>query len=423
MKLGDGVHLTYCSNIHPGESWAEVRRNIDRFILAVRDRVAPGREFGIGLRLSAQAAAELAEPAALAELQECLHRERLYIFTINGFPYGAFHGTRVKEGVYLPDWRDAERLRYTNLLADLLAELLPADPTVAGSISTVPGAYKSALSGPEDFARIVEHLLRHVAHLVALRARTGRMIALALEPEPCCLLETTEEVVAFFTRELYSPVATRRLGELSGLDAAAATRALRDHLGVCLDLCHAAVEFENAAEVVGRLGSADIRVHKLQISAGLRLPTIDATALDALKRFDDAVYLHQVVQRGPQGLARFADLPAAFDSLPGPAPDGEWRVHFHVPIFLERLVPFESTQAFVREVLAIQRCTPVSPHLEVETYTWGVLPEPYRSGPVDAAVARELAWVLDELGAAVSPVAPGTEARRRDDGIARREPV
>src|SRR5664279_1012425 len=135
----------------------------------------------------------------------------------------------------------------------------------------------------------------------------------------------------------------------------------------------------------------------MQISAGLRLPVLDREALAALRRFEDPVYLHQVVQRGPDGIVRFADLPEAFASLDGPSADREWRVHFHVPIFLDRLAPFGSTQSFIREVLAVQRARPLTAHLEVETYTWGVLPEPFRSGSVDEAVARELAWVRTEL--------------------------
>ena len=401
MKLGDGVHLTYCSNIHPGESWAEVRVNLDRHVLAVRDRLSAPGDFGVGLRLSARAATELSEPAALAELQEFLARNGLYVFTINGFPYGTFHGTRVKEGVYLPDWRDPERLRYTNLLADLLADLLPAsspeDTAIEGSVSTVPGAFKPAMGGPQDVASMVEHLLLHVAHLVALRLRTGRLIALALEPEPHCFLETIDEVIDFFKRDLHGPAAVRRTMQLTGLDTATAARALHDHLGLCLDLCHAAVEFENAAESIRRLDESGIRILKLQISAGLRLPSLEAEAIEALKRFDDPVYLHQVVQQDASGLTRFADLPEAFAALQGSTTAREWRVHFHVPIFLDRLAPFASTQPFVREVLAMQRGRPVSAHLEVETYTWGVLPEPFRAGTIDESVARELSWVRAEL--------------------------
>lgn len=417
MNLGGGVHLTYCSNIHPGESWAEVRANVERHVLAVRQRVLPEGDFGVGLRLSARAAAELSAPAALAEFRAFLARHRLYVFTLNGFPYGPFHGRRVKEGVYLPDWRDPERLRYTDQLADLLAALLPADPTMEGSVSTVPGAFKPALGGPGDVALIVEHLLRHVAHLVALRARSGRLVTLALEPEPHCFLETIDEVVGFFARELHGPAAVGRLMQLAALDRDAAARALHEHLGVCLDLCHAAVEFEDPAAGPRRLAEAGIRVLKMQISAGLRLPTLDAAALQALQRFDDPVYLHQVVQRGPGGLQRFADLPAALAALqhsnaalaalrhsnaalaaPAAAAEGlEWRVHFHVPIFLERLAPFVSTQPFIREVLALHRARPLSSHLEVETYTWQVLPEAHRRGTVDEAVARELDWVRTEL--------------------------
>lgn len=399
MNLGRGVHLTYCSNIHPGESWAEVRANLEQHVIAVRDRLEPHGAFGIGLRLSARAAAELSEPAAFAEFQGFLDRNRMYVFTINGFPYGPFHGTRVKEDVYLPDWRDPERLRYTNQLADLLARLLPADASLEGSVSTVPGAFKPALGGDDDVALMTGHMLRHVAHLVALRASSGRLIALALEPEPHCFLETIDEVIEFFQRDLHSAAAVRRLVELTGLDRPAAAQALHDHLGICLDLCHAAVEFEDAVQCVRRLDIAGIRVHKMQISAGLRLPTLDAGAIEALRRFDDPVYLHQVVESAPTGLRRYGDLAEAFATLSGTNADREWRVHFHVPIFLDRLAPFASTQSFIREVLAIHRERPVSSHLEVETYTWGVLPEPFRSGSVDEAVARELAWVRTELAA------------------------
>lgn len=401
MKLGAGVHLTYCTNIHPGESWAEVRANLGRHVVAVRDRLLPAGAFGVGLRLSARAAGELSEPAALAELQGFLRRERMYVFTLNGFPHGRFHGSRVKEDAYLPDWCSPERLRYTNLLADLLAALLPAalpgEAVVEGSVSTVPGAYKPALGGEHDIALIVEHLLRHVAHLVDLRARSGRLIALALEPEPCCMLETLAEVIAFFERHLHGRAAVERVMALTGLTRAAAERALHEHLGICLDLCHAAVEFEDAAQGIRLLAAAGIRVPKMQISAGLRLPTLDAEAITALRRFVDPVYLHQVVQRGPAGLVRYTDLPEALVALPDATAGLEWRVHFHVPIFLDQLAPFASTQAFIREALAVQRTAPVSAHLEVETYTWDVLPEAFRGSSVDAAVARELAWVQTEL--------------------------
>lgn len=397
MKLDGRTHLTYCSNIHPGERWDEVRANLERHVLAVKADVSPTAPFGVGLRLSAQAAETLSEPVRLEELRRFLREHGLYVFTLNGFPYGPFHGTRVKEDVYLPDWRAPERLAYTNRLADLLAVLLPDDDGITGTISTVPGAFKPHIRTAADVAAMVEGLLRHVAHLVALRQRTGRRIALALEPEPHCFLETTDELIRFFTDELRTAYAADRLAALAGTDRARAGQALRDHLGICLDLCHAAVEFEDPRECLTRLAAADVPIGKIQISAGLRVPTLDAATITALRRFEDAVYLHQVVERNAAGLRRFLDLPDALATVDEPLAGREWRVHFHVPIFLETLENFESTQAFIREALAAHRESPRTEHLEVETYTWDVLPEAYRRGPVTDAVARELRWVLGEL--------------------------
>jgi hypothetical protein len=396
VKVGDS-HLTYCTNIHPGESWEEIRANLGRYLPQVKRRLSPDAPFGIGLRLSAAAAHSLREPVAMQEFDGFLRAEDLYVFTLNGFPYGAFHGTRVKEGVYLPDWRDDARLEYTNLLADLLASWLPPRSESCGSISTVPGAFKPNAASRDDVGRIVDRLLRHAAHLVDIERATGRRIVLALEPEPCCLLETVEETVRFFGEHLHSAAAAARLAGLAGLPPAAAERALRDHLGVCLDLCHAAVEFEEPAQCLRELERAGITVAKIQVTAGLRVPRVTEAATAALQGFDDAVYLHQVVERRTGALRRYADLGLALQS--GDWRDGgsEWRVHFHVPVFLDSLDGFSSTQPFVRETLRLHRQQPRTAHLEVETYTWSVLPPQYRGLPIEDAIASELTWVQGEL--------------------------
>jgi sugar phosphate isomerase/epimerase len=393
---GGRSHLTYCSNIHPGETWAEVRANLERYVPSVRDQVAPGQPFGVGLRLSAQAASDLSRVPVLEELRDFLARNDLYVFTVNGFPYGKFHGARVKEGVYLPDWRNDERLRYTDELADLLAKLLPDG--LQGSVSTVPGAFKPAVQEARDAQRIADNLFHHVAHLVELKRRTGRHIALALEPEPCCYLETVDETVEFFNRYLFRGPALAGLSELTGLSKADAATAMHDHIGVCLDLCHAAVEFEDPVGCVKQLQAAGIGIPKMQISSGLRLAELSTRALEGLRQFDDPVYLHQVVETGPDGLTRYLDLPEAMRSLDGRGREGrEWRVHCHVPVFLDDLGDFSSTQAFIRDVLRLHNQAPVSDHLEVETYTWNVLPEHLRAGGMDQAIARELTWVREEL--------------------------
>ncbi len=401
MKLEPhrNTHLTYCTNIHPGESWPEVRANLERYATAVKAAVAPERPFGIGLRLSAEAANQLADEEALAEFREFLDGNGLYVFTVNGFPYGRFHGSEIKEKVYLPDWRHEERLRYSNLLADLLAHLLPETPGLYGSVSTVPGGFKPAISSPRAVGEIAATLIRHVAHLVELRRKTGRTIILALEPEPCCFLETIDETADFFEAYLFSPMACTQLAGLCGLAPADAETALRRHIGVCLDLCHAAVEFENPAECLSRLQKSGITIGKVQISAGLRVAPIGDRTVDLLRPFDDGVYLHQVVASGADGLSRFTDLPAAFASQAATGDAEEWRVHFHVPIFLDDLGEFHTTQPFIREIMAHHRREPVSQHLEVETYTWDVLPERYREADVVKAVSRELAWAKEQATA------------------------
>jgi sugar phosphate isomerase/epimerase len=393
-------HLTYCTNIHPGETWAEVRANLERYVLAVRDRVAAGRRFGVGLRLSAEAAAALATPDALDALRTFLDAHDLYVFTINGFPYGVFHGTRVKEDVYLPDWLDDARLAYTDRLAELLAVLLPAEPGLEGSVSTAPGAYKPRVSGAGDAGRMAERLVRHAATLHRIRERTGKVVSLALEPEPCCYLETVAETVRFFQEHLFAAGAVAALARLTGLGRGESEAALRRHLGVCYDVCHMAVEFEDALDGLRTLRAAGIRIGKIQISAGLRvrLDPRDPALLDALRPFAEGVYLHQVVERRDGALTRYTDLPEALATVGqrGLEPR-EWRIHFHVPLFRQELGRFTNTQDHLRDVLGLLREEAHAAHLEVETYTWDVLPEEYRREDIVTAVARELSWVIDRL--------------------------
>jgi len=394
VRLGSS-HLSYCTNIHPGESWNEISANLAHYLPRVKRRVCPDAPFGVGLRLSAAAARSLSASDTLAQFAGFLRANDLYVFTINGFPYGPFHGTPVKEQVYLPDWGDEALLEYTNQLADLLAAL-PSDSEV-GSISTVPGAFKRNAVTPDAVAQIADRLIRHVAHLVKVERDTGRRIVLALEPEPCCLLETVDETVAFFGGHLYSRHAATRLASLAGLGVNDAEQALRRHLGVCLDVCHAAVEFEDPANCFGALAGAGIPIAKMQVTAGLRIPRVTADAIAALQRLAEPVYLHQVVERGSGALRRYVDIDAACASETWRSGDCEWRVHFHVPVFLEQLEDSSSTQPFVREMLALHRQQSRTPHLEVETYTWSVLPARAREVPIEEAIARELLWVQGEL--------------------------
>lgn len=390
MRIG-GQHLTYCSNIHAGESWVSVRDTLAAVLPELRARLAWSGAMGIGLRLSASAAEALDDPAALEEFRRFLADGPYYVFTINGFPYGAFHHTRVKEHVYEPDWRDPRRLVYTNRLAGLLAQLTEGVNVVAPSVSTVPGAFRPLVQDDGARGAVADGLLRHASYLVDLRRRTGRIITLAIEPEPACQMETTGEVIEFLTRWVCDP--DRVAGVAREVGVAMTVEDVRAHLGLCLDTCHLAVAHEEPVAALDAIEAAGIRIHKVQVSSALSVGAPQATvSLTALERFADDTYLHQVVEQGAT-LTRFTDLPDALAAARRKAAGhGPWRVHFHVPVFLEALGPFLTTQrhlqATVQEVLRRRLCS----QFEVETYTWDVLPPEHRTSGLVPAIARELAW-------------------------------
>lgn len=390
--------LTYCTNIHPGEAWQDVRRNLDSHLLEVKRSVSPHDPFPIGLRLSARAAGELDEREERRFSDWCAEQS-CFVLSVNGFPYGPFHGSSVKRSVYLPDWRQRERVAYTERLADLLAGWLPEG--VVGSISTAPVAFAAGF-GDADWPLVRRHVVEVASHLDRIRQSGGPTIVLAFEPEPRCVLETSAQAVAFFDRLALPP-------------------ALADLVGICFDCCHQAVEFEEPLEGLTQLRAAGVRIGKVQISSALRVLPHE---LDALESFDEPTYLHQVVARWQGGpTTRYDDLPHFLAELahdPGGrrrASLDECRVHYHVPIFAEHLGRCGTTRFFLEQLLPqLSRLTPDAA-LEVETYSWAVLPDELTSPRVAMDVVRELEWArlhLGELGhparAAVAGKRPGEAA-------------
>jgi hypothetical protein len=397
MDLGNGLgHLTYSTLVHPADDWEELYNSLVTYLPKVKARVAGNRAFGVSLRLSASSAQTLAASAAEREkLKRFLGENDMYLYTVNAFPYGAFKGTVVKEQVYEPDWRSEERTGYTIAVADVLAEI--GAPGMGLSIQTAPLGFKPRVTGRDVIASYTGHVLCVVAHLVALEARTGRLVQLALEPEPFCFLETTAETVDYFTQHLYSGAAAETLAKLARIPTAEAHAALRRHLGVVYDICHQAVEYEDIPRSLQQFTDAGIPIFKLQQAAALHIPKVTPLAVAMLKRYAKTIYLTQTLEKRDGKLNRFLNLDeaiAAFERDPGPR---EWRTHIHVPVFLEDLGELRTTRSAIADALRVHRKKPLSRHLEVETYTWDMLPDSLKSGDIIDYVCRELDWVRGQL--------------------------
>ena len=296
MNLGNGLgHLTYSTLVHPGDTWDEMWRSLTTYVPQVKSRVSPDAPFGVSLRLANASAETLAANAEERErLKAFLAENDLYLYTVNAFPYGPFKGVRVKEQVYEPDWRSEERTRYTMNVADVLAEI--GAPGMEPSIQTAPLGFKPNVTGPDVVASYAEHVLRVAAHLVDLERRTGTIVTLAIEPEPYCFLETTDETVAFFDEHLYSGPAATRLAELADLPVSHAHMALRRHLGIVFDICHQAVEYEDMSSSLGQLVAAGIPILKLQEAAALQIPLVTDEIVEVLRRYAETVYLTQTLE-------------------------------------------------------------------------------------------------------------------------------
>ncbi|MFI9584343.1 metabolite traffic protein EboE [Streptomyces sp. NPDC052236] len=383
---GSTVHLAYCTNVHPAEELDGILRQLAVFAEPVRERLGAAR-LGVGLWLPHRTARLLAhDEKALARLRGELSARGLETVTLNGFPYRGFHDPVVKRAVYAPDWSEPSRLAYTLDLARILSALLPEDAT-RGSISTLPLGWRTCWTpARHDRARRALDLLAE--GLAELAARTGRTIRVGIEPEPGCAVSTVRDACA----------------RLSGLDT--------EHIGVCLDACHLAVDFEEPGPALRRLAAAGLPVVKAQLSSALQADDpSDPAVRQALARFAEPRFLHQTRAGAHEALAHWDDLDLALRATGGPRArtpveaGWKWRVHFHVPVHADPCPPLTSTRPVLADTIQalLSGPRPLTDHLEVETYTWSVLPGTRRSaGPADkdalvTGIAAELAWARDRL--------------------------
>jgi hypothetical protein len=398
MNLGKGLgHLTYSTLVHQTDNWEQLWKSVNTYLPAVKARVAPGQKFGVCLRTSAPSAELLStEPTKRADLKQFFADNDLYLYTANAFVYGVFKKQIIKEEVYEPDWATPERREYTKKVANLLAELAPEG--INPSIQTAPLGFKPKVTGPDVVDAYTSNVIDVVAHLVELQKETGKIVTLGLEPEPRCYLETTDETIAYFKSHLFSPRTAERLAEKTGLHPADAAIAMKRHMGVVFDIGHQAVGYEDIPASLQKLVDNDVQIVKLQEAASMHIPNVTQKTVDALQQFAKTIYLSQTCERKDGKTTWFLNLEDAFEAFqkdPGPR---EWRTHFHVPVFLEKLGEhFGTTRFALEQALAFHKKTPLSTHLEIETYTWDVLPEHLKTGDIVEYVTREMEWVKGQL--------------------------
>ncbi|MGB3144522.1 MAG: metabolite traffic protein EboE [Maribacter sp.] len=397
MQVKKDLHLSYCTNIHPGQDWKSTFKSLQDFVPGIKKEVSNHQAFGLGLRLSNKASEELENGQHMAIFQEWLKEQNVYVFTMNGFPYGNFHDERVKDMVHAPDWTTKERLIYTKRLFKQLSVLVPEG--INGGISTSPITYKYWHKTDVEIKKAFElgalHMLEVAKYLFELEQETGKYFHMDIEPEPDGLLENSDEVLLFFSDYLL-PLGIPFLKSELNIDAQKAEVLIKKHLTVCYDVCHFSLAYEEPKQTFAKFENDGIRVGKIQVSAALKIlfdGKNDELTWAELGKFNEPTYLHQVTEKVGEQVQTYSDLPVV---LKEKKPVKELRAHYHVPIFLERYGMLFSTQDHIIKTMDYIKNNPVSEHLEIETYTWDVLPKDLKQD-LSVSIIREIQWLKEYL--------------------------
>ena len=400
--LTSAGHLTYCTNIHSGETWQDHFAALKNNFPGIKAKLSPGKPMGLGLRLSDVASLELIKETNLSVFKQWLADNDVYVFTMNGFPYGNFHQARVKDQVHAPDWTTTDRLNYTLRLFDILSQLLPDG--MDGGISTSPLSYRHWFDTSNNLEvaknTATGNILKIAEYLVAISTTTGKLLHLDIEPEPDGMLENGQEFIDWYENYLL-PAGVPIFAEKYDISFDEAALLIKAHICLCYDVCHFAIGYEPHAQMIDTLNEKGIKIGKIQISAALKSLMDSDSEVRSLKAsafaaFNEPVYLHQVVARtSGNNLLRYRDLPEALANAAN-SYVLEWRAHFHVPVFEKNFGLLESTQDDIVEVLALHVKNNITKHLEVETYTWEVLSDELKV-PLQQSIIREIEWVLGKL--------------------------
>jgi hypothetical protein len=398
LQLANGMgHITYSTLVHAGDTWDDIWASLRKFVPQVKKNVCPNGKFGVSLRISHSSSETLINsPEKRAELRKFLDDNDMYLYTVNAFPYGPFKNQIVKEQVYEPDWSSEARLKYTMNVATILAEVAP--DFVNPSIQTPPLGFKPNVTSTAVIEAYAENIRKLATHVNNIYKYKGRTVTLAIEPEPACFLETTKETIDFFNKYLRTAKSYKNLAGKTGSTIEGAKEIMARHVGIVYDICHQALEYENITKSLAALKKEKISVWKLQEAAAMMIPEVTREKVDAVKKYAKTIYLTQTHQRTRNGkITRYLNLEDAIAAWEKKPVACEWRIHFHVPVFLEDLGPFKSTRFAIEEAMAFQKKHRLSDQLEIETYTWDVLPDELKTGDIVEYVTKEIEWVKSLL--------------------------
>lgn len=397
MLIDNTYHLSYCTNIHPGQDWKNTFESLKQHVPKIKATVSNSASFGLGLRLSNTASEELAMGNHMEQFQNWLQENDVYVFTMNGFPYGNFHDERVKDNVHAPDWTTENRLNYTLRLFDQLAVLLPEGQS--GGISTSPISYKywhkTDVDKKAAFVKGAKQMVHVAKHLYDIEKSTGKYLHLDIEPEPDGLLENSDEVLGFYADYLV-PIGLGMLQESLGKNASEIEDLIKRYITVCYDICHFSLAYEEPEDTFATFKKANIKTGKIQVSAALKIlfnGVNDDAVWNLLSQFNEPTYLHQVTEKKGDSVITYNDLPVILENKGN---FKELRAHFHVPIFLKEFGALSSTQDHILKTLEFLKKQPITEHLEIETYTWDVLPTDLKED-LTQSIIREINWLKERL--------------------------
>jgi len=351
------TYFSYCMNNHPASNYQELKSNLTQFARPIKEAVKEYGEMSIELHLNDIVANETLN--SCDDLINHLKELNLLVTSINNFPLIDFHQPIVKEKVYLPNWAHSERLESTKTCAQILANIVLAQPeskSIQVPISTLAGCYQYH---DYDSDQMLENFLSMADFLIQLNQDNNIHLTLALEPEPQTTLDTKESIIKFFKKDLKIKAEQTKRNYDQILKV----------IGLNFDTCHSSVIFEKPKDVVEELLNQNIPIFKFHITSAPKFCSpITKDKIEALKKLNEPKYLHQTYTKIKNKIIAYQDLNLLVDS--NIMDVDEIRTHFHTPLYLTDFGPAKTTNNEVEELLQFLKTIPNTYNFVTETYTW-----------------------------------------------------